>query len=207
MRGFKSSANKSSSEKPIGENMSSTPIAQPSHSSSAASSSSSSASSGHVSASAVSVAAPISSAAKPSLPTAIIGPKIRFKGELVGEEDLLIQGQVDGTIDLKNNTLTIGEQGVVKANVVANTVTIEGTIEGDVYGQERISILASSNVKGNIVADRVTLEDGAKFRGSIDMDIEPHKDKFQNISANTSATARSPQAATDSTTKPTESEK
>jgi len=99
----------------------------------------------------------------------------------VGEEDLLIQGQVDGTIDLKNHTLTVGEQGVVRANVVAKTVTIEGTVEGDLFGQERISILASSNVKGNIVADRVTLEDGAKFRGSIDMDIDSHQDKFQKV--------------------------
>ena len=103
-------------------------------------------------------------------PAAVIGPKIRFKGELVGEEDLLIQGQVDGTIDLKGNNLIVGEQGVVKANVLANTITIEGTVEGDVFGEERISIKSSSNVKGNLVADRVTLEDGAKFKGSIDME-------------------------------------
>ncbi len=117
-------------------------------------------------------------------PTAVIGPKIRVKGELVGEEDLLIQGQVEGTIDLKDNNLTVGEQGVIKANVLAKTITIEGDVEGDIFGQERISILASSNVKGNVVADRVTLEDGAKFRGSIDMDVEARRSDFQKISAN-----------------------
>lgn len=103
-------------------------------------------------------------------PSAVIGPKISFKGELTGEEDLLIQGRVEGTIDLKNNHLTVGAQGVVKANLMAKTITIEGTVEGDLIGQERIEIKSSSNVKGNLVAARVTLEDGAKFRGSIDMD-------------------------------------
>lgn len=115
-------------------------------------------------------------------PTAVIGPKIRFKGELVGEEDLLIQGQIDGTIDLKGNNLTIGRQGVIKANVLAKTITVEGNVEGDIFGQERIAIRSSSNVKGNLVAERVTLEDGAKFRGSIDMDVEAHKAKFQKFS-------------------------
>lgn len=104
------------------------------------------------------------------MPTAVIGPKITFKGELSGEEDLLIQGRIEGTVDLKGNHLTVGEQGVVKANMMAKTITIEGTVEGDLIGQERIEIKSSSNVKGNLVAARVTLEDGAKFRGSIDMD-------------------------------------
>lgn len=109
--------------------------------------------------------------------TAVIGPKIRFKGELVGEEDLVIQGKVDGTVDLKGHNLTVGEHGVIKANVMAKTITIKGTVEGDVFGEERIAILSSSNVKGNLTAERVVLEDGAKFRGSIDMDMEDAKDK------------------------------
>ena len=129
-----------------------------------------------------SFSAPVTSISQ-AKPAAVIGPKIRFKGELVGEEDLLIQGQVDGTIDLKGNSLIIGEQGVVKANVLAQTITIEGTIEGDVYGEERISIKSSSNVKGNLVADRVTLEDGAKFKGSIDMEIESRKSDFEQFNA------------------------
>lgn len=112
-------------------------------------------------------------------PVATIGPKIRFKGELVGEEDLLIQGHIDGTIDLRDHNLTIGEKGVIRANVLAKTITIEGSVEGDVYGRERISIKSSSKVNGNLVADRVTLEDGAKFKGSIDMDISSHKAKFE----------------------------
>lgn len=103
-------------------------------------------------------------------PNAVIGQKISFKGELTGEEDLLIQGRVEGTIDLKGNHLTIGKQGVVKANLMAKSITVEGTVEGDVIGQDRISIMSTSRVTGNLMAERVTLEDGAKFRGSIDMD-------------------------------------
>ncbi len=131
--------------------------------------------------------------------TAVIGPKIRFKGELIGEEDLLVQGQVDGTIDLKDHNLTVGEQGLVKANVLAKTIIIEGAVEGDIYGKDRISIKSSSNVKGNLVADRVTLEDGAKFKGSIDMDISAHKSKFEPSKA-TSAQG----AGTSATTAKTE---
>ena len=108
-----------------------------------------------------------------SAPTAVIGPKIRFKGELVGEEDLLVQGTVEGTIDLKNFNLTVGEQGIIKANAKAKTIIIEGKVDGDLHGEERVVIKESSNVTGNIVADRVSLEDGAKFRGSIDMDSKP----------------------------------
>lgn len=190
MRGFMSNSNsesKPSSEKPIGDNMSSISSAQPSPIPTSANS--------------VASSQPQSSTpARTSTPTAIIGPKIRFKGELAGEEDLLIQGQVEGTINLKNNTLTIGEQGVVKANVIAKTVTIEGTVEGDLFGQERISILASSNVKGNIVADSVILEDGAKFRGSIDMDIDAHKDKFQGQSSHSSTAVPSQNTAKGSST-------
>ncbi len=121
---------------------------------------------------------PISSRATPSVPAAVsnaaavIGPKITFKGEIIGEEDLLVQGKVEGSIDLKGNHLIIGQQGVVKANLMAKTITIEGTVEGDLIGQERIEIKSSSNVKGNLIAARVTLEDGAKFRGSIDMDSQ-----------------------------------
>jgi len=132
-----------------------------------------------------------SSITSDSKPAAVIGPKIRFKGELVGEEDLLVQGQIDGTIDLKGNNLTIGQHGVVKANVLAQTVIIEGTVEGDVYGQDRISICSTSNVKGNLVAARVTLEDGAKFKGSIDMEMDARKGDFQKFSAN-STIAREP---------------
>lgn len=110
-----------------------------------------------------------------NLPSAVIGPKISFKGELSGEEDLLIQGRVEGTIDLKGNHLVIGSQGVIKANVSARTITVEGSVDGDIFATEHIAIKSASQVRGNLKAERVTLEDGAKFRGSIEMDMESEK--------------------------------
>lgn len=143
-------------------------------------------------------AKPISEAPRPlsktdmriTPPTAVIGPKIRFIGELVGEEDLMIQGNIEGTIDLKGNALIIGKQGVVKANVLAKTVTVEGRVEGDVFGEDSIYIKASSHVTGNLVAERVTLEDGAKFKGSIDMDMDLRKADLASF--NQSSSIRSP---------------
>lgn len=134
----------------------------------------------------------------PANTTAVIGPKIRFRGELVGEEDLVIQGQVDGTVDLKGHNLTVGEHGIIKANVMAKTITIKGTVEGDVFGEERIAIMSSSNVKGNLTAERVVLEDGAKFRGSIDMDMDDSKDSFKRPKANgaTTQAAQTPNGPT-----------
>lgn len=133
-----------------------------------------------------SISKPLGSGSEPS-PSAVIGPKITIKGELTGEEDLMIQGRVEGTVDLKGNHLTVGKQGVIKANVMAKTITIQGTVEGDIIGEERVSITASSNVQGNVIAARVTLEDGAKFRGSIEME----SNKSSNSASQPAATASS----------------
>ena len=114
-------------------------------------------------------------------PSAVIGSKITFKGELSGDEDLLIQGVVEGTVSLKGNQLTVGKLGKVKANLSAQNIIVDGTVEGDLIAEDHIAINASSVVKGNIIAERVTLEDGAKFRGSIDMDTDtPNKKSADN---------------------------
>lgn len=103
---------------------------------------------------------------------ATIGPSINIKGELSGEEDLVVQGTVEGTINLKHNNLTIGQEGNVNANIQAHSITVEGTLKGDVFGDEMVIIKKSGNVHGNISAPRVSLEDGAKFKGSMDMDYK-----------------------------------
>lgn len=100
---------------------------------------------------------------------AVIGPSIQIDGELRGGEDLLIEGQVTGTVELKNHALTIGSQGKVKADIHARAVYVEGTLEGDVYGSERVSIRKSAQMRGNVNAPSVSLEDGARFKGSIEM--------------------------------------
>lgn len=101
---------------------------------------------------------------------AMIGPSIHIKGTVTGGEDLLIQGKVEGTIDLGDHEVAVGQSGKVTADIKAKTVKIEGEVAGDVTGSEKVVIAKSGKVRGNIVAPRVTLEDGAIFKGSIDMD-------------------------------------
>ena len=101
---------------------------------------------------------------------AVIGRSIQIDGDLRGEEDLRIEGDVTGTIQLRNNTLTIGSEGNIHATVYAKSVTVDGTMQGDIFGSEQVSIRKMANVNGNVTAPRVSLEDGAKFKGSIEMD-------------------------------------
>ena len=100
----------------------------------------------------------------------MIGPTIKIKGEVSGDEDLLIQGQVEGTITLEAHEVVVGESGQVFADILAKTIKIDGKVNGDVTGTENVVISKLGNVRGNIVAPRVLLEDGAIFKGSIDMD-------------------------------------
>ena len=101
---------------------------------------------------------------------AVIGASIHIDGDVRGEEDLLIEGEVNGTLQLRSNSLTVGAQGKVRADVYAHSIYVEGLVEGDLYGTERVHIRKSAQVRGNVTSPRVSLEDGAKFKGSIEMD-------------------------------------
>ncbi len=101
---------------------------------------------------------------------AVIGPSIQINGDLSGEEDLIIQGKVQGTIQLKEKSLTVGNKGKVDANVLAHVIIVEGQVTGDLYGSESVAIRKTGNVNGNIVSPKVALEEGCRFKGSIDMD-------------------------------------
>jgi len=129
-------------------------------------------------------AAPAKGAGQPS-GRAVIGPTIAIDGTLTGEEDLVVEGCLKGTVELKSNTLTIGSRGTLEAQVYAHTVLVDGTVKGDLYASERISIRASARIDGNILAPRISLEDGARFRGSIDMD--PESEAFRNAFGKISA--------------------
>ena len=118
---------------------------------------------------------------------ATIGPSISIDGHLKGEEDLVVEGRIKGTVELKSNTLTVGTQGTLDAEVFAHTIFVEGTVNGDLYASERISIRKSARIRGNILAPRISLEDGAKFRGSIDMDAD--SEAFRKAFGGKSATA------------------
>jgi len=105
----------------------------------------------------------------PSAERATIGRSITIRGEVTGDEDLLIQGRVDGSVDLKQHAVTIGREGEVKANIIGRIVTVEGKVEGNLTADEQVILKASATVQGDISAPRVVLEDGARFRGGVDM--------------------------------------
>jgi cytoskeletal protein CcmA (bactofilin family) len=115
-----------------------------------------------------------SAATSPSLQTAakaaVIGPGIVITGDITGSENLLIEGKVKGHIHLSAHEVTIGQSGEVTADVVAKVIRVAGKINGDLAAKEKVIINSSGNVRGNIVAPRMSLEDGAIFKGSIDMD-------------------------------------
>lgn len=112
--------------------------------------------------------APIAASRKAE--TAVVGSSIRIQGDLTGDEDLLVHGRVEGTITLKNNQMTVGKDGHVNATVEAKSIQIEGTVDGDLRGKEQVIVTRTGAVHGNIAAPRVTLEDGCRFKGSIDME-------------------------------------
>ncbi len=101
---------------------------------------------------------------------ATIGASIFIKGDLSGEEDLVIEGRVEGKVDLKQNNVTVGKNGKVKADVWGRVVTIEGEVTGNVFAREQAILRQSGAINGNIQAPRVILEDGSRFKGSIDME-------------------------------------
>ena len=106
-----------------------------------------------------------------------IGKSIIVKGELNGSEDLTIEGQVEGKIELRQNVLTIGPNGKIKAQVFAKAVIVLGEVMGNVSASERVDIRDNGSVDGDIAAPRVAIADGAHFRGSIDMQRGPAQAK------------------------------
>ncbi|MBW8868889.1 MAG: polymer-forming cytoskeletal protein [Acidobacteria bacterium] len=98
-----------------------------------------------------------------------IGKSVVIKGELTGSEDLTIEGHVEGKIELRQNVLTIGPNGKIKAQVFAKSVVILGEVTGNVTASEKVDLRDNGSVDGDIAAPRVAIAEGAHFRGSIDM--------------------------------------
>ena len=122
--------------------------------------------------------------------TAVIGQTIKIKGTIEGDENLIIEGSVEGAVNIPNNHLTVGPSGKVTADLNAKTVKIDGQVTGDIAGTEKVIVSKTGLVRGNIVAPRVTLEDGAKFKGSIDMD--PSDSAAQSTPAKSAAKTSGP---------------
>lgn len=101
-----------------------------------------------------------------------IGKSVIIKGELSGSEDLTIEGQVDGKIELRQNVLTIGPNGRIKAEIYAKAVVVQGEVSGNITATEKVDIRDAGSVDGDLAAPRIAIADGAHFRGSIDMKRE-----------------------------------
>jgi cytoskeletal protein CcmA (bactofilin family) len=100
---------------------------------------------------------------------ATIGKSVVVKGELSGSEDLVIDGEVEGSITLRGQTLTVGPNGRVRANVEARNVILHGRVDGDIHASERVDLRKSASLTGNISTARISIEDGAFFKGGIDI--------------------------------------
>ena len=108
-----------------------------------------------------------------------IGKSVVIKGELSGSEDLTIEGHVEGRIDLKDNVLTIGPNGKIKAEVFAKAVVVLGEVTGNVTASEKVDIRDNGSVDGDIASPRVAIAEGAHFRGSVDMQRAGQKAQAQ----------------------------
>ena len=100
---------------------------------------------------------------------ATIGKSVVVKGELSGSEDLIVDGEVEGSITLRGQSLTIGPNGRVRANIEARNVIVHGRVDGDIHATERVDLRKSASLTGDISTARISIEDGAFFKGGIDI--------------------------------------
>ena len=107
-----------------------------------------------------------------------IGKSVLIKGELSGSEDLYLDGEVEGSVELKNHSLTVGPHGRVRANIHAREVVVHGKIDGNVQGDEKVELKKSAILMGDISTQRIVIEDGAYFKGAIDIQKEGKTDKI-----------------------------
>lgn len=129
-----------------------------------------------------------------------IGKSVVVKGELSGSEDLYLDGEVEGSIELREQSLTIGPNGKVRANIHAREVVVHGKVDGNVVATERVELKKSAVLMGDIATQRIVIEDGAYFKGGIDIKKETAakpaaKAESSYTAASTSASSTTPAAA------------
>jgi cytoskeletal protein CcmA (bactofilin family) len=113
----------------------------------------------------------------------IIGKSIVIKGELSCSEELYVDGQVEGVIDPKGNRLTVGPNGRVKANVNASVVVVQGKLDGNVQASDRVDLKQSAVVTGDIAAQRISIDEGAYFKGRVNIQREAPKKEVVRAAA------------------------
>ena len=112
--------------------------------------------------------APDAKASEAASRASVLGPTLKFRGELSAQEDLIVQGSVEGSIT-HTQSLTVGTDGTMKGDIRARVIVIDGKVEGDMYATESVNIRATAKVKGNVFAPRVGISEGAFFQGQIEM--------------------------------------
>jgi cytoskeletal protein CcmA (bactofilin family) len=120
----------------------------------------------------------------------VLGPTLRFRGELSAQEDLVVQGSVEGSIT-HTQSLTIGTDGLMKGDIRARLIVIDGKVDGDLYATESILIRSAAKVRGNMFAPRIAIQDGAFFQGQVEMQpsgaaVQEHSARLRQAAANAS---------------------
>lgn len=118
---------------------------------------------------------------------ASIGKSLVIKGEVTGSESLYIDGRVEGAINLPGNRVTIGRNGTVQANINAKEVVILGKVKGNITASDRVDIRNEGSLTGDVVCQRISIEDGAYFKGGIDIRKPGAKEKDANGAAKSDA--------------------
>jgi len=118
-----------------------------------------------------------------------IGKSISIRGDLTGNEDMVIEGQVEGKVDLPNNQLTVGANGKVKAEIHAKGVVVVGHVEGNIFGLERIEIQATGRVEGDVSAPKLVVAEGAQLNGTIQMSQKGNRSATASPETAAAATA------------------
>lgn len=140
---------------------------------------------------------PVTSAAEPTAPRpvaatsadqATIGKSLVIKGEVTGSESLYIDGRVEGSINLAGNRVTVGRNGVVSANINAREIVVLGKVRGNLTASDRVDIRSDGSLTGDVVAARISIEDGAFFKGGIDIRKAGQKTNGEEAKPSTSST-------------------
>jgi cytoskeletal protein CcmA (bactofilin family) len=129
-----------------------------------------------------------------------IGKSVVVKGELSGSEDLYLDGEVEGSIELREHHLTIGPHGKVRASVNARDVVVHGQVNGNVRGSERVELKKSAVLTGDIVTQRIVIEDGAVFKGSLETQREAARPEPRHETVEAAAAGRAPGGLTEAAT-------
>jgi cytoskeletal protein CcmA (bactofilin family) len=124
-----------------------------------------------------------------------IGKSVVIKGQLSGSEDLYLDGEVEGTVDLPGHTLTVGPSGRIRANISARIVVIQGTVTGNVRGSDKVELKSTAALTGDIGTKRIAIDDGAFFKGGVDIQKDQKETPSEPKPATSTTPAGSPTAA------------